>query len=77
LNALVINVLDAELTEERLNQLEVEDVLSEQLGQVSLNAMSGTANGDSKMIRALVQGKVILILVNSGSSHSFLNESFI
>jgi hypothetical protein len=77
LNALVINVLDAELTEERLNQLEVEDVLSEQLGQVSLNAMSGTANGDSKMIRALVQGKVVLILVNSGSSHSFLNESFI
>jgi hypothetical protein len=77
LNALVINVLDAELTEERLNQLEVEDVLSEQLGQVSLNAMSGTANGDSKMIRALVQGKVVLILVNSRSSHSFLNESFI
>jgi hypothetical protein len=54
LNALVINDLDAELTEERLSQLEVEDVLSEQLGQLSLNALSGTANGDSMMIRALV-----------------------
>jgi hypothetical protein len=54
LNALVINDLDAELTEERLSQLEVEDVLSEQLGQLSLNALSGTANGDSMMIRTLV-----------------------
>jgi hypothetical protein len=54
LNALVINDLDAELIEERLNQLEVEDVLSEQLGQLSPNALFGTANGDSMMIRALV-----------------------
>jgi hypothetical protein len=29
------------------------------------------------MIRALVQSKVMLILVDSGNSHSFVNESFI
>jgi hypothetical protein len=46
LNALVINDLDAELTKGTLNQLEVEDVLSEQLGQLSPNALAETANGD-------------------------------
>jgi len=29
------------------------------------------------VVRALVQNKVILILVDSGSSHSFINQQFV
>jgi hypothetical protein len=67
---LVVNDLDAELTEETLNHLEIEDVLASEMGQLSLNALAGTESSDSMCIRALVQSKVMLILVDSGSSHS-------
>jgi hypothetical protein len=77
LNALVINDLDAELTEETLNQLEVEDVLIAEMGQLSLNVLSGTESGDATRIRALVHNKVMLILVDSSSSHSFVSHSFL
>jgi hypothetical protein len=77
LNALVINDLDAELTEVTLNQLEVEDVLTAEMGQLYLNALSGTEFGDAMRIRALVHNKVMLILVDSGSSHSFVSQSFL
>jgi hypothetical protein len=73
----VLNDLDAELSDDTLNQLEVEDVLSAELGQLSLNAISGTESKDSMRIRALVQNKVMLILVDSGSSHSFFSQPFI
>jgi hypothetical protein len=67
---LVVNDLDAELTEETLNHLEIEDVLASEMDQLSLNALAGTGSGDSMRIRALVQSKVMLILVDLGSSHS-------
>jgi hypothetical protein len=51
---LVVNDLDAELIEETLNQLEIEDVLASEMGQLSLNALAGTESGDSTRIRALV-----------------------
>jgi hypothetical protein len=76
-NALVVNTLDAELTEDTLNQLEMEDVLAEEMGQLPLNALSGTEKGDSMRIRALVHNQVMLILVDSGSSHSFVSRSFV
>jgi hypothetical protein len=66
LNVLALNDLDAEL----LNQLEVEDVLVAEMEQLSLNAIVGTESKDSMRIRALVHNKVMLILVDSGSSHS-------
>jgi hypothetical protein len=76
-NALVVNDVGVELTEDTLIQLAVEDVLIEEMGQLSLNAIAGTESGDALRIRALVQNKVMLILVDSGSSHSFVSSSFL
>jgi hypothetical protein len=42
MNALVLNDLDQPQTDEVLNQLAVEDVLSKELGHLSLNAIAGT-----------------------------------
>jgi hypothetical protein len=76
-NALVVNDLGVELTEETLSQLEIEDTLATEMGQLSLNAMSSTDSDDSMRVRALVQNKVMLILVDSSSSHSFVSSSFL
>jgi hypothetical protein len=48
----------------------------EEIGQLFLNAIAGTETGDSMRIRALVHNKVMLILVDSGSSHSFVSKAF-
>jgi hypothetical protein len=64
------------LTEETINNLEIQDVLAAEMGQLSLNALSGTDSGDAMRIRALVHNKTMLILVDSESSHSFVNASF-
>jgi hypothetical protein len=74
---LVVNDLDVELTEETLNQLAVEDVLTKEMGQLSLNAMAGTEAGDTMRNRALVHNQVMLILIDSGSSHSFVSQAFV
>jgi hypothetical protein len=70
-NALVVNDIGIELTDDTLNQLAMEDVLTEEMGQLSWNAISGTESGDALRLRALVHNKVIMILVDSGSSHNF------
>jgi hypothetical protein len=77
LNAIIVNDLDVKLSEETLNQLAVDDALTEEMGQLSLNAMAGTKMEDSMRIRALVHDQVMLILINSGSSHSFVSQSFV
>lgn len=77
LNALVVNDLDVQLTEETLNQLEIEDVLTQELCNLSLNALAGTESADSMRVRALVQNQVMLILVDSGSSHSFISADMV
>jgi hypothetical protein len=74
---LVINDLNVELTDDTLNQLEAEDILTVEMGQLSLNAMFGTEFGDSMRNRALVHNKVMLILVDSGSSRSFVSSAFL
>lgn len=65
------------LSEEVLMQLEVEDVLAQEMGHLSLNAISGTDEGEEIKIRALVNNKVMQVLIDSGSSHSFVNPSFL
>jgi hypothetical protein len=70
LNALIVSDLDVELTGETLNHLAVEDVLTEEMGPLSLNAMAGTKVGNSMRLKALVRDKVILIFIESGSPHS-------
>ena len=76
-NALSLNTLDVELSEHILAQLDLEDALSQDFCQLSLNALSGTDQGQAMKISALVGNKIMLILIDSGSSHSFISSSFI
>ena len=69
--------LNVNITEEVLSQLAVEDSLAADFCQLSLNAISGTAEGGALQLRALVGNKVMLILVDSSSSHSFVSASFV
>jgi hypothetical protein len=55
----------------------VEDSLTEELCNLSLNAISGTNNNECIKIQSLVQNKVMLILIDSGSSHSFVSSQFV
>jgi hypothetical protein len=77
INALVVNDVGVELTEDTLNQLVVEGVMAKEMGQLSLNAIARTESGDALRIRALVHNKVMLVLVDSSSSHSFLAAPFL
>lgn len=76
-NALVVNDLDVILNDDVLNQLAMEVALAEGFCQLSLNAIAGTYKGDALRVRALVHNKVMLILVDSGSSHSFVSKPFV
>lgn len=76
-NALVINDLDRELPDEVLNQLEAEEILKEEFGQLSLNALTSSENNSCIKLKAKVKHKVMLILIDSGSSHSFISSQFI
>lgn len=51
--------------------------LAEDFCQLSLNALAGTDRGEAMKLRALVENQVILILIDSGSSHSFVSSSFL
>lgn len=76
-NALAVNDLNVQLTDEVLEQLEVEDALAAEFCTLSLNAMAGTEGGEALKLRCLVKNKVMLILVDSGGSHSFVNSDFL
>jgi hypothetical protein len=54
----VVNDLDATLTEDTLNQLEIEDVLTSEMGQLSLNVILGTESKDL----GPVHNKVMLVV---------------
>ena len=69
--------MDVSLTDEVLNELAVEDSLAAEFGILSLNALSGTEHGYCMKLRALVGKKVMLLLVDSGSSHSFVSNHFL
>jgi hypothetical protein len=44
---------------------------------LSPDAVAGMDNGQALKLRSLLQNKVMLILVDSGSSHSFVSASFL
>jgi len=74
----VVNPLDKEeITEEVLNTLAVEDALAEDFCQLSLNALSSANTDNSIKLRTLVKNKVMLVLLDLGSSHSFISSSFV
>jgi len=60
-----------------LNQLADEDLLAANFGQLSLNALSTVAAPNAIQLRTLVNNKVMLILLDSGSSHSFISSQFV
>ena len=53
-NAMVVNDLDMPLSEEIISQLELEDAISANFCQLSLNAIAGTDIGEAMRIKALV-----------------------
>jgi len=77
LNALVVNDLDREIPEELLNEMAVDEMLTETFGQLSLNAIAGTEGANSLQLKATVKNKTMLILVDTGSSHSFVSSQFV
>ncbi|WVZ83967.1 LOW QUALITY PROTEIN: hypothetical protein U9M48_031053 [Paspalum notatum var. saurae] len=77
LNVLALNDLDKEISEEVLNQLAVEDAIAEDFSNLSLHAIAGTESHGCFKLRAIVNKKVMLLLVDSGSSHIFISSSFV
>lgn len=75
--ALAVNDLDRELSDETLHELAAEDVLLEEFGQLSINALSSNGNTNCIRIKAKVHDKVMPILLDSGSSHSFVSSQFV
>jgi hypothetical protein len=76
----VVNDLDKdkeEITEDMLNQLAVEDVLAQDFCQLSLNALSSAETDNAMKLKALVKDKVMLTLLDSSSSHSFVSSNFV
>jgi hypothetical protein len=44
--------------------------------QLSLDAMAGTATSETVRLRALVGNQVMILLIDSGSTHTFVTRSF-
>jgi hypothetical protein len=57
--------------------LDREDVAREEFCHLSLSALSGTDDADSMRVRALSKKQVILILVDSGSSSTFISTAMV
>ena len=71
INALTVNDLDRELTDEVLNDLAIEDALHDDFRQLSLNALSSTDKYDCIKLRTKVKNTTILMLVDSGSTQLY------
>lgn len=77
LNALSKEDLEMTLIEEVLTHIEQEEKQEEETYLLSLNAISGTTNEECMGVRALLQNQIMLILVDSGSSSSFVSSRFV
>jgi hypothetical protein len=66
-----------ELSDEVLELLELQDIANAQELSLSINALSGSLGDGTIRIRARVQNQVMLLLVDSGSSHTFINSNFV
>jgi hypothetical protein len=77
LNQLTFEELNMDLTDDILLQLEQEDTFAEELCHISLNALSSQATPTTIRLRALVKNQVMLTLLDSGSSTSFVSSSFL
>jgi hypothetical protein len=77
LNAMTTEEAVDFLSDEVLNMMEPQDLADATQLSLSLNAMAGTDGGDIIRLRALVGNQVMLILIDSGSTWSFLNEAML
>jgi hypothetical protein len=57
--------------------LEMHDLAEAQQLSLSIHALAGTDSGDTIRLRAMVGDQMLLILVDSGSTGSFLNEAML
>jgi hypothetical protein len=57
--------------------IEMQDLANAQQLSLSISAMAGTDYGDTIRLCALVENQVLLILVDSRSTGSFLNEAIL
>lgn len=64
----------AHLTDAVLDAIATEEVVEEAASYLSVNALAGTTNTKTIQIRALVGNQAMLLLVDSGSSHTFLDQ---
>jgi hypothetical protein len=76
--AATLNALQAEpgpeqLSEEVLNMLELQDIAAAEQLSLSLHALAGSESDSCFRLRALVGNQVLIILVDSESSSSFIN----
>lgn len=72
----MVNDLDTEeISEEMIQQLD-EDKLAATFCQLSLNALTIVDSSNSIKLRTLVKNKVMLTLLDFGSSHSFISKQF-
>jgi hypothetical protein len=65
------------LSEYILTALELSTLSSEENCFISLNAITSTQSNKVIHLRALVGNQVLSILIDSGSSHTFLNSSML
>jgi hypothetical protein len=77
LNTLSVEDLSLELSEEVLQQLDQEDQLGDEPCKLSLQAISGTESMQSIRLQALVKDQAFLLLVDTGSSATFINSAFV
>jgi hypothetical protein len=65
------------LSDEALQQLDQEDKEVEEAYKLSINAISGTDREDCMRVRALIQNQVLVMLVDSGNSSSFVSQRIV
>ncbi|KAK1607032.1 hypothetical protein QYE76_030705 [Lolium multiflorum] len=65
------------LSEEVLNLMELHDLAQAEQLSLSIHAMAGTEGAETLKLRALVGNQVLLILVDSGSSNTFINANMV
>jgi hypothetical protein len=77
LHAMVTEESPAMLSKEVLNMLELQDIAEAEQLSLSIHALAGTDSGDTIRLRTSVGNQSLLILVDSGSTGSFLNSAML
>lgn len=77
MNVLTTKDLEMVLTDDMLGQISETEVHKEELYKLSLHALSGVENSECIRFGALIQDKVMLLLVDLGSTTSFISQSMV